>query len=976
MGLILRTNRTNLPVGASVQNTRLTNVQMDNNFIFLQNIASGLVGATGTTGSQGPQGPAGPQGTTGSQGPQGPAGPQGLQGYIGPQGPQGLQGLQGSQGTPGLGIEFQGQLSLTASLPQPSTQGYAYLINNELWIYDSQGDWINAGQIQGPQGIQGVQGVQGVQGIQGATGAEGPQGPPGGGSVLFSATSFDQFGSDSYKTISNDILTLSDFLIGDTIALNIDYNLSYTNGQSVSICDFNDENNYIIAKVVSYIDNQLLVKVTKTNVYNSPLDLWNVNLSGDAGSKGDTGLQGATGSIGPQGFTGATGSIGITGPQGPTGPQGTQGPTGSIGVKGDKGDTAISTPSNLVWEGNWDANTGYYANTSVVYFGSYSWWCVESISGSASNLSPEDDYGLFISGSSSTLHWNYLTIQAPKGDKGINWRGNWYQFSSYNYSDAVYYNGSSYICILPSYTINPTNITYWSLLSQKGETGATGSTPPTTWTSIGNDIKTDNTGAVTIGSATVSNGRLVVSTPDYTLAGFGILPGTVSLVVDNNGSVYNLSKGIDNIAYGFNALKSAVWWDGSALGNVAIGHYSLQNNTVGRSNIAVGNSALNYNTSGQGNIAVGSGNLSSNTTGSTNIAIGLNSLSLNTTGNSNIAIGYITLFEYGVTASFNIAIGDWAGMRTATDGNVAIGYQASQYNRQGSRNTAVGFQASWFHQTGLQNTSFGYSALSGNFSGGVIVGSSYNTGIGYQSLAALSRNTIYNTAIGHNSGLYIGLTTSYATASNWGTYIGAGTRTYAYNSTHEVVIGASAVGNGSYSVTIGNDSITKTILKGNIGLGTTSPSTKLHIYSTQPGAFRLQDGTQQTGYVLTCDSTGAAYWAAGAGNGGVSTNNKSIKEITGLTYSLTNLDTNFILHFIASTSSNVLVTIPSGLDPNNRYEGRQMGTSQISFTYSNVDLLLSPSSFAKTYDQYSVFSIDWTGTEQYILYGKLAIRQE
>jgi hypothetical protein len=982
MGLTLRTNHRNLPVGSVVQNTRLTNTQMDNNFIFLQSIASGTIGPTGADGIQGPIGPQGVTGSDGVQGIQGPAGPQGLQGSIGSIGPQGTQGVQGLQGTPGLGIEFQGQLSSTASLPTESTQGYAYLINTELWIYDSLDQWVNGGQIQGPQGPQGIQGLQGIVGATGPAGPQGPAGPPGigGGSVLFSDASFDSgIGSDSYKTISHDVLTLSDLLFNDTITLNVDYYLSYTNGQSISICSFDDDTIYVIAKIISYTDNQLLVKIKKTNSYSNPLDLWNVNLSGDAGEKGDTGDKGATGSPGPQGATGspgATGSTGITGPQGATGSPGPQGPTGSIGSKGDKGDMVISTPSNLVWEGNWNVNTSYSANTSVVYYNGVSWWCVESISGSASNLSPEDDYNLFISGSSSTTNWNYLIMQAPRGERGINWRGNWYQYSTYNYGDAVYYDGSSYICILTSYTIVPTNTTYWSLLSQKGLTGSTPATPATPWISVGNDIKTENTGAVGIGSATVSNGRFVVSSPDYSLVGFGIVPGTVSLVVDNGGNVYNRSKGIENIAYGFNALKSAVWWDASASGNVAIGHYSLVNNTIGRYNIAVGNSALSSNTNGQGNVAIGSSNLIQNTTGTSNIAIGLGSLTSNTIGNSNIAIGYTTLSEYGVTASGNIAIGDWAGMRTATSYNVAIGYQSSQYNLQGSRNTSVGYQSSFFHQTGIQNTSFGYSALSGFLAAtSVITGSSYNTGVGYQSLGALIRNTIYNTAIGHNSGLYIGGTTSYATASNWGTYIGAGTRTYSYNSTHEVVIGASATGNGSYSVTIGNDSITKTILKGNIGLGTTSPSTKLHIYSTQPGAFRLQDGTQQTGYVLTCDSTGTAYWAAGAGNGGVSTNNKSIKEITGLTYTLTNLDTNFILHFMVSTSSNVLVTIPSGLNPNNRYEGRQMGTSQISFTYSSVDLLLSPSSFAETYDQYSVFSIDWTGTEQYILYGKLAIRQ-
>jgi len=47
--------------------------------------------------------------------------------------------------------------------------------------------------------------------------------------------------------------------------------------------------------------------------------------------------------------------------------------------------------------------------------------------------------------------------------------------------------------------------------------------------------------------------------------------------------------------------------------------------------------------------------------------------------------------------------------------------------------------------------------------------------------------------------------------------------------TNEIVIGASAVGVGSNSVVLGNDSITKTILKGSVGIGTTSPGLALDV---------------------------------------------------------------------------------------------------------------------------------------------------
>ena len=48
---------------------------------------------------------------------------------------------------------------------------------------------------------------------------------------------------------------------------------------------------------------------------------------------------------------------------------------------------------------------------------------------------------------------------------------------------------------------------------------------------------------------------------------------------------------------------------------------------------------------------------------------------------------------------------------------------------------------------------------------------------------------------------------------------------------------------------------------GNVGIGALSPSTKLHVVSTTSNtAFRMQDGTEGTGKVLTSDANGNATW--------------------------------------------------------------------------------------------------------------------
>lgn len=47
---------------------------------------------------------------------------------------------------------------------------------------------------------------------------------------------------------------------------------------------------------------------------------------------------------------------------------------------------------------------------------------------------------------------------------------------------------------------------------------------------------------------------------------------------------------------------------------------------------------------------------------------------------------------------------------------------------------------------------------------------------------------------------------------------------------------------------------------GNVGVGTTTPSTKLDIVSTTAGALKITDGTQGDGKILVSDANGVATW--------------------------------------------------------------------------------------------------------------------
>jgi hypothetical protein len=187
--------------------------------------------------------------------------------------------------------------------------------------------------------------------------------------------------------------------------------------------------------------------------------------------------------------------------------------------------------------------------------------------------------------------------------------------------------------------------------------------------------------------------------------------------------------------------------------------------------------------------------------------------------------------------------------------NTSIGIQTMYTNTTGSFNTAVGSSALGLNSVGSENTAIGHYSLQANLGDN-------NTAVGFGSLSR-NINGVDNTAIGSNAGAYF--STGFPNLNintNQSIFIGSESRPLGNTQSNQIVIGYDALGNGSNSVTLGNDNITKTILKGNIGIGLTGPSTKLHVYATQSGAFRLQDGTQANGYILTSDSNGVASWTA------------------------------------------------------------------------------------------------------------------
>jgi hypothetical protein len=741
---------------------------------------TGNTGATGPQGIQGIQGNVGDTGATGPQGIQGNTGPQGIQGNVGDTGPQGIQGNTGPTGPQGI----QGNTGATGNTGSQGIQGVT-------------GNTGATGDT-GPQGIQGNTGPQGIQGNTGATGADstvpGPQGVQGNTGPQGIQGDVGPMGPSGYSA----------------------YEIAVFNGYSGTEAEW-------MASLVGAAGADSTVPGPQ-------------GIQGNTGPTGPQGLTGNTGPTGPQGIQGNTGVTGSTGPQGNVGATGNTGPQGGVSLWFDNHTSPTTTPA--IGAAEIRVNNATLASATTMYVSTSDWFG----SNIANWIATFDDSNSTVKGDIVIANNNKSLIYSVNG----NVVGPLTSTNSDYYSvPVVYVSGTM-----------TDNDNVGVIFTRFGNVGATGagtvsiSDEGNVVSSVASSINFVGNGVV----ATASGGNVTVtisSTGGGTTVDWAAVPQTHvvdstdsttpttgAIIVDGGvGIAKQLTTGSDayinsvkvgrggtsggdstNLALGAGALNILPpdTGDYSKSFNMALGAYSLNNQTDGANNVGIGTLTL-YNTS----------------TGGFNLALGSQAFRDVTTGYNNIGIGFATGVDYFgpnslTTGNDNILIGASIVPQSSSETHSIVIGGASR----GSWNTVIGS----IYNT--KTTLFGNLHVSGTSVPGSIYSDTDITAVGniYASHVFSSGNELYHYVAGN--GISITGNTITSTITQAPTYTAGTNITIVGN-----VISSTGGGGGGSSFPLSSDVSGSGFTIDNVVIGNVTPLAVTATNLTTSGTVQLSNIT-------------------------------------------------------------------------------------------------------------------------------------